>query len=126
MEQRLHTAGLNQRVAVAVEKGSVQLRQQGAATAAELSNKPTTNKFRGDAFKGELRFASLSTFYSGLTGLVGDPAPSSTAQTAQASSTAAAAAASNGRRRAGGVLGMCGETLPASLYRKKHDAFILP
>ena len=49
-------------------QGVEDLKEQSAATPTEL-----TDKFKGDAFKGELRYASLDTFYKGLVGLIGEP-----------------------------------------------------
>ena len=65
---KLRAANFDELVASAVADGAVRLREQSAANAEEL-----TDKFRSDAFKGELRFASLSTFFGGLSGLIGDP-----------------------------------------------------
>ena len=67
LDERLAAANL-QGLANAVRAGLDTLRVQKAATGAELSG-----KFKEDAFKGEMSFATLDTFYAGLSGLIGDP-----------------------------------------------------
>ena len=65
---KLSDCRLVETLAGAIARGAVALLEQKAATAVALSD-----KFAGEAFKGELRYASLSTFYEGLSGLIGDP-----------------------------------------------------
>ena len=64
----MRNGGLVEKLAAALASGAAALQQQGAATASELND-----KFAGDAFKGEMRVASLDTFYKGLGGLIGEP-----------------------------------------------------
>ena len=68
IETKLRDGNVVEKLCSAVVAGVAMLNKQKAATATELSN-----KFKGDAFKGEMRFASLETFYKGLSGLIGDP-----------------------------------------------------
>ena len=66
--ERLSAMELTAKMAEAIEKGAVALAAQDAASAKEM-----TDKFRGEAFKGEMKFANMSTYYAGLSGLIGDP-----------------------------------------------------
>ena len=67
VELRLEAAGLVGLTPI-VTKRLQTLRGQEASTAAELND-----KFSGEAFKGEMRYASLQTYFLGLSGLIGDP-----------------------------------------------------
>ena len=66
--ERLSATELTTKMAEAIGKGAVALAAQGAPSAKEM-----TDKFRGEAFKGEMKFANMSTYYAGLSGLIGDP-----------------------------------------------------
>ena len=68
IETKLRDGSVVQKLSSAIVAGVEKLNKQKAATATELSN-----KFKDDAFKGEMRFASLETFYKGLPGLIGSP-----------------------------------------------------
>ena len=69
LRKRLTAAGLSGLVQP-IATGLASLRRQKAATGAALSSK---FKADGDAYKGEMGFASIEVFFSGLEGLVGPP-----------------------------------------------------
>lgn len=69
LRRRLTDAGLSGLIEPIVT-GLASLRNQKASTGAALSSK---FKADGDAYKGEMGFASLDVFFSGLEGLVGPP-----------------------------------------------------
>jgi hypothetical protein len=66
--EKLRATDLYEDIAAAVERAAVQLQQQRARSGKELSD-----KFEEEAFKGPLKYASLSTFFGGLSALIGDP-----------------------------------------------------
>ena len=69
LRKRLASAGLSG-LAPALAQGLAKLRQQKAATGVALSAKFAAE---GDAYKGEMGFASLDGFFGGLESLVGPP-----------------------------------------------------
>ena len=69
LRKRLTAAGLVGLVEP-IAAGLQALRKQKAATGAALSSKFAAD---GDAYKGEMGFASIDVFFRGLEGLVGPP-----------------------------------------------------
>jgi hypothetical protein len=66
--EKLERANFAQQVADAIDAGAKKLMEDKAATGEDL-----TDRFKSEAFKGEMHFASLSTFFNGLSGIIGDP-----------------------------------------------------
>ena len=69
LKKRLEAAGLSG-LAAPLCAGLAELREQKASTGVALSNKFAAD---GDAYKGEMGFASIDVFFGGLEGLVGPP-----------------------------------------------------